>query len=130
MYTGPPPAKMARAIPHPVPPISALVTSIINSADKLFFVSHLLGNPSAREWRLVGVDLSDSTLTLSSCLQDGCFFVKFFTLHYDNIRFNATNQHYWLHYHTARDITTFTSLTITHMIRPLDTSKALEKEYA
>jgi hypothetical protein len=45
MYTGPPPANAARAIPHPIPPISAFVTSIINLADKLYFVSHLLSNP-------------------------------------------------------------------------------------
>jgi hypothetical protein len=39
MYTGPPPAKVARAIPHPIPPISALVTSIIESADRLFHLT-------------------------------------------------------------------------------------------
>jgi hypothetical protein len=81
MYTGSPPAEVARPIPHPIPPISALVTSIINSVDKLFFVSHLLGIPSARKWCLVCVALSNSTSILPSCLQDGCFLVKFFTLH-------------------------------------------------
>jgi hypothetical protein len=127
MYTGPPPTKVARAIPHPIPPISTLVTSLINSADKLFFVSHSLGNPYACKWRLVCIALSNSTSILPSCLQDGRFFVKFFTLHYDNIHFNTTNQHYWLQYHPSGDITTSTSLTTTHLIRQLDTSKALAK---
>jgi hypothetical protein len=128
MYTGPPPAKVARAISHPIPSIGALVTIIINSAYKLFFVSHLLGNPSVCEWRLVCIALSNSTSSiLPSCLQDGHFLVKFFTLHYNDICFNATNQHYWLQYHPAGDITTPTSLTMTHLIRPLDTSKALAK---
>jgi hypothetical protein len=125
MYTGPPPAKVARAIPHPIPLISALVTSIIHSSDKLFFVSHLLGNPSTREWCIVRVALSNSTLILPSCLQDGCFLVKIFTLHYNDIHFNATHQCYWLQYHPAGDITTPTSSTKTHLIRPLDTSKPL-----
>jgi hypothetical protein len=106
MYTGLPPANVAKAIPHPIPPISALVTSIINSADRLFFISHSLGNPSLREWRLVRVALSNSTSILPSCLQDGCFYVEFFTLHYNNICFNATNQRYWLQYHPEGDITT------------------------
>jgi hypothetical protein len=128
MYTGPPLTKVARAIPHPIPPISALVTSIINSANRLFFVSHLLGNPSVHEWRLVRVALSDSTSILPSCLQDGRFLVKFFTLHYGDIHFNATNQHYWRQYHPAGNITTPTSLMTTHLIRPSETSKALAKQ--
>ena len=88
----------------PFPPISSLFTSIIDSADRFFFVSHLLGNPSVHKWRLVHVALSNSTPILPSCLQDGRFLVKFFTLHYDDIRFNATNQCYWLQYHPAGDI--------------------------
>ncbi len=120
MYTGLPPTEVARAIPHLIPLISALITSIINSVDKLFFVSHLLSNPSACEWHLVRIALSNSTLILPSCLQDGCFLFKFFTLHYDNICFNATNQRYWLQYHPAGDITTPTSSSTTLSILPLD----------
>ncbi len=126
MYTGPPPAKVAKAIPNPIPPISALVTSIVDSANRLFFVSHSLGNPSLRKWCLVRVALSDSTSILPSCLQDGRFLVKFFTLHYGDIHFNMANQCYWLQYHPAGDITTPTSL-MTHLIWPSDTSEALAK---
>ena len=59
-----------------------------------------------------------------SCLQDGRFIVEFYTLHHDDVRFNASNQHYWLQYHNSSDIATPTSLTSTHLIRPSDTSEA------
>jgi hypothetical protein len=52
MYHGPPPSPAAVRQPS-VPPISILVKSIIDSTDRLFFVSHSLGNPSIREWRLI-----------------------------------------------------------------------------
>jgi hypothetical protein len=128
MYTGLPPAEVASAIPRPTPPISELVTSIINSVDRLFFVSHLLGNPSVRKWHLVRVALSNSTSILPSCFQDGRFLVKFFTLHYEDICFNAMNQPYWLQYHPDGNITTPASSTMTHLIQPLETSKALAKQ--
>jgi hypothetical protein len=52
LYQGPPPLP-AVYTPPPIPPISTLVASIIASSDRLFFVSHSLGNPAVREWRLV-----------------------------------------------------------------------------
>jgi hypothetical protein len=122
-YTGPPPALVAHRPPI-IPPISSLVTNIINSSDKLFFVSHLLGNPSARKWRLVRVAFANSTAFLLSCLQDGHFLVYFYTLHYSDVRYNATNQQYWLQYHMLSDITTPTSSTSSHLIRPSNTSEA------
>ena len=59
-----------------------------------------------------------------SCLQDGQFLIKFYSLHHDDIRFNSTNQRYWLKYHLFDDITTPTSSSTTHFIRPSDTSEA------
>ncbi len=93
LYHGPPPLP---TVYSPPPPISTLVASIIDSADQLFFMSHLLGNPSEREWRLIGVVFLDSMALYPSCLQDSRFLVKFYTLHYDDIQFNAINQWYWL----------------------------------
>jgi len=98
LYTGPPPSLVSYRPPE-IPPLSTLVANIINSSDKLFFVSHSLGNPSARKWRLVRVAFSNSTSLSPSCLQDGRFLVDFYTLHYSDIRYNATNQRYWLQYH-------------------------------
>ena len=85
LYTGPPPSLVAPCLPD-IPPLSTLVASIISSSDRLFFVSHSLGNPSAREWRLVRVAFSDSTSLSPSCIQDGRFLVDFYTLHYSDVR--------------------------------------------
>ncbi len=123
LYHGPPPSLFAYKPPS-IPPISSLVANIINLQDKLFFISHSLGNPTMRKWRLVHVAFADSTALSPSCLQDGRFLVEIYTLHHANIRFNACNQRYWLQYYSLGDIATPSSSTSTHLIRPLDTSKA------
>jgi hypothetical protein len=46
-------------------------------------------------------------------------------LHHEDVRFNATNQQYWLQYHSIGNITTLTSSTTMHLIWPSDTSEAL-----
>jgi hypothetical protein len=124
LYNGPPPSPVVYTPPQ-IPSISTLVASIIASSDRLFFVSHSLGDPSVREWRLVRVAFLDSTALYPSCLQDGRFPVEFYTLHYDDVRFDAINQRYWLQYHSIGKCATPTSSTQTHLIRPSDTSEAL-----
>jgi hypothetical protein len=49
--------------------------------------------------------------------------VEFYTLHHADIQFNAINQHYWLQYHSINDISTPSPSTVTHLIRPSDTSE-------
>jgi hypothetical protein len=123
LYHGPLPSLFAYKPPL-IPPISSLVASIINSQDKLFFISHSLGNPTTCKWRLVRMAFADITALSPLCLQDGRFLVKFYTLHHASIRFNACNQQYWLQYHSLGDIATPLSSTSTHLIPPSDTSKA------
>jgi hypothetical protein len=91
LYNGLPPSPAVIQAP-PIPPIRLLVRSIIDSLDWLFFVSHSLGNPSIREWHLICIALSDSTSLSPPCLQDGQFLVKFYSLHFYDVHFNATNQ--------------------------------------
>jgi hypothetical protein len=93
LYNGPPPSPAVIQAP-PIPPISLLIRSVINSLDRLFFVSHSLGNPSIQEWCLIRIALSDSTSLSPLCLQDGRFLVEFYTLDFDYACFNATNQRY------------------------------------
>jgi hypothetical protein len=124
MYTGPPPLP-ADLHPPSVPPISSLVAGIIASTDRLFFVSHSLGYPSFWEWHLICVAFLDSTALSPSCLQDGCFLVEFYTLHHEDVWFNATNQRYWLQYHSIGAITTPTSSTTSHLTWPSNMSEAL-----
>jgi hypothetical protein len=124
LYNGPPPSPAVIQAP-PIPPISLLVRSIINSLDRLFFVSHSLGFPSVWEWRLIHVTLSNSTSLSPSFLQDGQFLVKFYTLCFDDICFNVTNQCHVLQYHSISKIATPISSTTTHLIHPSDSLKAL-----
>ena len=49
--------------------------------------------------------------------------MEFYTLHCADDWFNASNQQYWLQYHSIDDITTPTPSTTTHLIRPSDTSE-------
>jgi hypothetical protein len=125
MYHGPPPPPAPLPAPPSIPPISTLVKSIIDSPDKLFFVFHLLGNPAVQEWCLVCVVFKDSTHLSPSCLQDGCLLVEFYTLRNNNICFNATNQQYWLQYHSLGNLATPTLTTTMHLIHPSDTLEAL-----
>lgn len=52
-YTGPPPAAPA------IPSSTSIVPNIINSLDKLFFISHKIGL-GYTEWQLVCLALADS----------------------------------------------------------------------
>jgi hypothetical protein len=123
LYNGPLPSPAVIQVPS-IPPISILVRSIINLSQRLFFISHSLGNPSIQEWRLVRVNLSNSTSLSSSCLQDGQFLVDFYTLHFNDVRFNAMNQRYWLQYHWIGNIATPTTSTTMRLIHPSDSSEA------
>jgi hypothetical protein len=122
LYTGPPPSRAVPPLPS-APPLSSLVAGIINSSDHLFFISHSLGHPTTCEWRFVRVAFSDSTSFSPSCLQDGQFLMEFYTLHHADVWFNASNQRYWLQYHSIGDIATPTPSTRTHLIQPSDTSE-------
>ncbi len=121
LYNGPPLSPVVIQVPS-ILPISILVWSIINSSDWLFFISHSLGNLSNQEWRLVCVNLSNSTSLSPSCLKDGQFLVEFHT-HFSDVRFNAMNQRYWLQYHSIGNIAMPTSSTTTHLCPKLEASK-------
>ncbi len=60
-YTGPPLAPPTCPNPFAVPPASTLAKQIIDSVDKLFFISGKIGTKS-HEWRLV--ICNDSVLPL------------------------------------------------------------------
>ncbi len=123
LYNGPPPSSAEYQSPR-VPPVSSLVASIIKSHDRLFFIAYSYTNPTTREWRLVRVAFDESTALSLLCLQDCRFLVEFFTLYHEDIRYNMTNQRFWLQYHKSGDIATPTPFAATHLIRPSETSKA------
>jgi len=123
LAAGPPPAAPQHAIPS-VPATHLLTAAIIQSTDKLFFVSHSIGSNDAREWRLVRVAFQDSMALYPSCTMDGRYLFDFYICHPSDWRYNAINQRYWLQYHGIDDVATPTLSTDTHLIRPSDTSDA------
>jgi hypothetical protein len=124
MYTGPPPAPPVSSPPS-IPDIASLAAKIIASADRLFFVAIGPVSSSYREWRLVRIAFDDSIALHPACLQDGKFLVEFYVCHHDDVRFNATNQRYWLQYHLQGDLVSPMDTTTTHIVRPSDTSHSL-----
>jgi hypothetical protein len=90
LYTGPPPTSPPCSIPV-IPLASILAQQIINSADKLFFISWKIGL-SVCEWRLVHVALPATTSSYPSCLKDGKYIVNFYMSHPSDSRMNAVNQ--------------------------------------
>ena len=127
MYNGPTPPPPSQPIQHSAHDISTLASAIVQSKDRLFFISYSIDNSSNREWRLVRVCLDDSMSLHPRCLQDGRFLVEFYTLHSADLRFNAVNQRYWLQYHPISNIINPSDTTHTHLIRPSDTSEQYAK---
>ena len=128
MYTGPPPT-LTPPKPPTIPSVAALATSIVKSSDRLFFISHAMPTIARREWRLVRVNLEDSMAMRPTCLTDGRYLVDFYIRHTSDVRFNATNQRYWLQYHKEHDIVTPSLSSDTHLIRPSDTSARLASRH-
>jgi hypothetical protein len=121
LITGLPPA----APTYPIlafPSILLLVTAIVRSTDRLFFVSCKFGNNNAREWRLARVAFLDLMSLYPSCTLDGRFLFKFYICHPADWQYNAINQRYWLQLHSTRDLASPCSTTDTHLVRPMDTS--------
>ena len=121
LYTGPPPQppELANAIP---PSIEALMTRIIASDDRLFFVSICTCYNDIREWRLVQLKLDSSMSLYPSCSQDGRFLFDVYLSHPSDWRYNAINQRFWLQYHHRNDIINPTVGSDTHLVRPSPTS--------
>jgi hypothetical protein len=88
-----------------VPSIPLLVTTIIQSTGRLFFVSHKIGDNATHEWRSAWVAFMDSMLHYPSCMLDGWFLFEFYICHPADWHYNAVNQRYWLQLHDPANIT-------------------------
>ncbi len=121
LITRPPPAAPTHPIPA-VPSILLLVTAIVRSTDRQFFISCKFGDNDAREWRLAQVAFLDSMSLYPLCTLDGWFLFKFYICHQADWRYNAINQRYWLQLHSTRDLASLCSTTDTHLVHPTDTS--------
>jgi hypothetical protein len=122
LYTGPPPLAPLCSIPA-VPLATILAQCIINSTDKLCFISKKIGFTIC-EWRLICVVLGAPTSLYPSCLKDGKYIVDFYTSHPSDSWLNAINQRFWLCYHSQEDLMGLYLSCNTHLIRPSNTSEA------
>ena len=119
--TGPPPEPPSVSIPT-IPSVESITAAIVNSSDKLFFISVPIGDNDVREWRLVSLAFKQSVALYPSCMQDGRFLFEFYICHPDDWRYNSINQRYWLQYHHSDDITAPTEASETHLVRPSPSS--------
>ncbi len=69
----------------------------------------------------VPVAFADSISLYPSALQDGRFLVEFYVLHPSDVRYNATNQRYWLQYSEQDGISN--GHLDAHLITPSDNSE-------
>ncbi len=127
LYTGPPPSTPSCSI-LAAPLLNILAQRIINSANKLFFISRKTGF-NVCKWRLVHDVLGMTTSTYPSCLKDGKYIVDFYTSHLAYFRYNAINQQFWLQYHTQEDLMGPSSSSDTHVIHPSNTLEAYTKRH-
>jgi hypothetical protein len=121
MYTAPPLSSPKYSTPT-IPSLIILTWSIIQSSDKLFFISNSVGSNDACKLCLVQVAFQESMSQYPSCLQDGCFLVEFYICHPSDSCYNAVNQCFWLQYHTISKLQSPLSSTDTHLIFPSDSS--------
>ncbi len=122
LYTRPPPSAPLYSIPA-VPSATTLAQRIINSTDKLFFISWKIGSTVCK-WRLVCVVLGATTSSYPSCLEDGKYIVDFYTSHPSDSCLNAINQQFWLRYHSREDLMGPCLSCDTHLIKLSNTSEA------
>ncbi len=121
MHTGLPPSSPEYCTPT-IPPLNILTWSIIQSSDKLFFISNSIGSNDACKWCLVWVAFQESISWYPSCLQDGRFLVEFYICHLSDSHYHSVNQRFWLHYHTISKLQSLLSSMDTHLTCPSDSS--------
>ena len=124
MTVPPPPAYQ----PPTPPTIQTLTVQIIQSVDKLFFLSIRTPNSTHHEWFLVRIALEDSMSLHPACLHDGKFLVDFYIRNPSDVRYNACNQRYWLEYYPKSNIFSPTQSETFHLVKPSQTSKQFARD--
>jgi hypothetical protein len=84
--------------PQPFDKQSTLL-KLIQSKDRLFFISYSSPYSDHVEWKLIQIDFEYTLNHNPNAMQDGRMFVKFLICHPDDRQFNAPNQRFWPEYH-------------------------------
>jgi hypothetical protein len=92
---GPPPPTPTCLIPS-TPLTNTLAQCIINSTNRLFFISRKIGGSVDKipKWRIVGVALAPMMASYPSCLNDGCYAIDFYISHLADFWCNAINRRF------------------------------------
>jgi hypothetical protein len=104
------------------PSLSTIISKIIQSADKLFFIIYTDPHSSLREWKLVRIDFIKSISANPDAITDGKFFVEYLIQHPDDAQFSAPNQRFWTEYHKQKG--RFVVNHNYHLIKPTAESTA------
>jgi hypothetical protein len=103
----------------PAPTISTpqLITSIVRSEDKLFFIAHAATATAGRkEWKLVQVNFTKSIQQQPTCLQNGRFLMDFYIEHHRDGALDIRDRRFWLEYHRSNSHKTIS--TRYHILQP------------
>jgi hypothetical protein len=78
------------------PLTNTLAQCIINSTNRLFFISRKIGGSVDKipKWRIVGVALAPMMASYPSCLNDGCYAIDFYISHLADFWCNAINRRF------------------------------------
>jgi hypothetical protein len=110
------PITPAKIIPAGATDLNSIITRVIQSADKLFFIAHRDPHTSYREWKLVQIDLLRTLNINPIALQNGNFLVRYLICHPDDRNFSAPNQRHWTEYHKSTG--QYVVNTNFHLVRP------------
>ena len=109
--------------PHStLPALSSIISNIIQSADKLFFIVYTDPHSSYREWKLIRIDFIKSISSNPNAIHDGKFLAEYLIQHPDDAQFSAPNQRFWTEYHKKQG--RFVVNNDYHLIKPISESPA------
>jgi hypothetical protein len=103
-----------------------MISKIIQSSDKLFFIVYTDPHSSLREWKLVRLDFIKSISMNPDAITDGKFLVEYLIQHPDDAQFSAPNQRFWTEYHKTKG--RFVVNHNYHLIKPISESPAYREQ--
>ena len=113
----------------PTPVATTLAAKLVQSQDKLFFISWKQPHLRCREWHLVQVRWDASmSLNPAGCVFNGKYLVLFYICHPRDINLHPRNQRWWLEYHVASTQARIHQGDY-HLVRPDSNASAYAKQH-
>ena len=93
-----------------------LLSKIIQSEDKLFFIANHNHYDNRKEWRLVQVDLHNTMKERPNSINDNLFKVNYYIVHPKDTQYHPVNQRLWKQYVQREG--KYVRHDKTHLVRP------------